>query len=262
MTTTTLPPGSHLDEAVRALAQRAPSWAAKEARELAALVRETRATTATVAAEWAETAALAKGLTLGTQPVSEEWQSGPWALLRHLRILESSLDTLAVGRKPRLPGTIRRNHMGRVVVPTYPIDRWDRILFPGIRAETWMQPGVAIDDVTRRQASAFDASAAAPGVALVLGAGNITSIGPMDALHKLFTDRVPAILKMSPVLDHLTHIMCHALRPLIEADGLRIVTGGSEAGSALTHDPRITQVHITGSDTTYEHVMFGTGEDG
>ena len=43
---------------------------------------------------------------------------------------------------------------------------------------------------------------------------------------------------------------------------LRIVDGGAAAGRYLTAHPRIDEVHITGSDKTYDAVVFGTGAEG
>ena len=43
---------------------------------------------------------------------------------------------------------------------------------------------------------------------------------------------------------------------------LRIVDGGADVGQYLTGHPRIDEVHITGSDKTYDAVVFGTGAEG
>ena len=43
---------------------------------------------------------------------------------------------------------------------------------------------------------------------------------------------------------------------------LRIVDGGAAVGQYLTGHPRIDEVHITGSDKTYDAVVFGTGPEG
>ena len=43
---------------------------------------------------------------------------------------------------------------------------------------------------------------------------------------------------------------------------LRIVEGGAAVGQYLTGHARIDEVHITGSDKTYDAVVFGTGPEG
>ena len=49
-------------------------------------------------------------------------------------------------------------------------------------------------------------------VALVLGAGNIGSISPLDALHKLFNENQVVMLKLNPVNDYLEPHLSAALR--------------------------------------------------
>ena len=49
---------------------------------------------------------------------------------------------------------------------------------------------------------------------------------------------------------------------LIGAGVLRIVQGGAAVGQHLTGHARIDEVHITGSDKTYDAVVFGTGPEG
>ncbi len=238
------------------LVDAAPGWATTPPDQVADLVAATRATVAAVAAEWAEAAARAKGLTLGTPAVSEEWQSGPWSILRNLRLLEASLRDLAAGRRPSISGEVTVNEFGRAAVPAFPFDRWDHLLFPGVRAKIWMQPGLTPAEVIERQALAY--TSPPPGrVELVLGAGNITSIAPMDALYQLVVERKTVILKTSPVVDYLTPILRSALRPLVEAGVLRIVSGDGTLGRRIVEDTRVSGVHVTGSDETYERIVFG-----
>ena len=71
---------------------------------------------------------------------------------------------------------------------------WDRLLLSGIRAEIWMQPGVTRANLDRCAAAAYDTPPAARQgkLALVLGAGNVASIAPLDVLHKLFIENQSA----------------------------------------------------------------------
>ena len=100
------------------------------------------------------------------------------------------------------------------------------------------------------------------GTALVLAAGNVASLGPRDALSKLVVDGKTVVMKANPVNDYLVPHWNAALTSLVEADVLRIVDGGAAAGAHLTAHPRIDEVHITGSDKTYDAVVFGTGAEG
>ena len=54
-------------------------------------------------------------------------------------------------------------------------------------------------------------------VALVLGAGNVASIGPLDVVHKLFVEGQVALLKLNPVNEYLGPFFEEAFADLIEA---------------------------------------------
>jgi len=52
------------------------------------------------------------------------------------------------------------------------------------------------------------------------------------------------------------------MRALVDAGVLRIVAGGAAAGAYLTRHPQVDEIHITGSDKTYNAIVFGTGDEG
>ena len=81
-------------------------------------------------------------------------------------------------------------------------------------------------------------------------------------LSKLFVEGKVVVMKANPVNDYLLPHWSRALKPLLDAGVLRIVDGGAAAGQYLTAHPRIDEVHITGSDKTYDAVVFGAGEEG
>jgi hypothetical protein len=70
------------------------------------------------------------------------------------------------------------------------------------------------------------------------------------------------VMKANPVNDYLVPHWNKAMAALIEAGVLRIVDGGTAVGQYLTAHPRIGAVHITGSDKTYDAVVFGAGPEG
>ena len=69
-------------------------------------------------------------------------------------------------------------------------------------------------------------------VALVLGAGNVSSIGPMDLLYKLFVDNQVVALKVHPVNDYLGPLLAEGFQTLRDWGVLRIVYGGVDVGSS------------------------------
>ena len=90
----------------------------------------------------------------------------------------------------------------------------------------------------------------------------MASLGPRDVLSKLFVEGKVVVMKANPVNDYLVPHWRRALASLIDAGVLRIVEGGADVGHYLTGHPRIDEVHITGSDKTYDAVVFGTGPEG
>ncbi len=125
-----------------------------------------------------------------------------------------------------------------------------------------MQPGVTRDSLVAGQAPAYADPVAHAGTALVLAAGNVASLGPRDVLSKLFVEGKVVVMKANPVNDYLVPHWNRALAPLVDAGVLRIVDGGAAVGQYLTAHPLIDEVHITGSDKTYDAVVFGTGDEG
>ncbi|WP_345603116.1 aldehyde dehydrogenase family protein [Tomitella cavernea] len=133
----------------------------------------------------------------------------------------------------------------------------DRLLYSGITADLWLRPGVRRDDAERRARPACEPGASPAGVGVVLGAGNVTAIGPMDVLDSLVVHGRPAILKLNPTFSGLLEAYAAALAPLIAADLVAVVNGGAEVGADLVAHPGISHVHVTGSAATHDAIVWG-----
>jgi acyl-CoA reductase-like NAD-dependent aldehyde dehydrogenase len=96
----------------------------------------------------------------------------------------------------------------------------------------------------------------------VLGAGNVSSIAPLDAIYKLFVHNRVVVIKTHPTLAFLGPILDKAFSALVQRGFLRIVHGGAIEGAHLVHHPDVDEVHITGSARTYEAIVFGNGAEG
>lgn len=126
-----------------------------------------------------------------------------------------------------------------------------------------MEPGVDRSSLPATMGPAACTDPALEGkLSLVLGAGNITSIAPLDALHKLFTDDSVVMLKLNPVLASLDGVFGRILEPLIAPGFLRIATGGADVGAYLARHALIETVHITGSEQSHNAIVFGAGAEG
>jgi hypothetical protein len=111
-------------------------------------------------------------------------------------------------------------------------------VFTGTTAEVWMEPRVTLEEAAAGMGRIYRPGGKDDGgVCFVLGAGNISSIAPMDALYKLFVEDRVVVLKMNPVNEHLGPTSRRRCRPLVEANFLRIVYGGA-AGAATSPSTR------------------------
>jgi acyl-CoA reductase-like NAD-dependent aldehyde dehydrogenase len=251
-----------LDEAVTLVADHAMAWAKTTAIERAELLQRVIADTLAAEEDWLAAACEAKGLAPGSPEAGEELSAGVGTFVRLARLLRDSLRDIAKDGKPSFAGPVRRAADGRLRVQVFPAGAMDRITFPLTTAEAWMQPGVTEESVVPGQAAAYADPDAHLGTALVLAAGNVASLGPRDVLSKMFVEGKVVVLKANPVNDYLVPHWNRAMAALVEAGVLRIVEGGAAAGEYLIHHPRIDVVHITGSDKTYDAIVFGTGPDG
>lgn len=251
-----------LDADLAMLSSRAGAWAALPVAEKRALLGELHAGVAAVAGEWVRLACAAKGLSLRSPLAGEEWMSGPLGHLMYTTALGRTLDDLAAGRSP-LDGARRLGRApGRrlaVRVPM-PFEAYDRLLLNGFRADVWLEPGVTAEEASTA-AGLRTRQPDGGGVALVLGAGNISSIAPLDVLYKLYADGRVVILKLNPVNDYLLEVFDRAYAPFIAAGFVRIVRGDGAVGAYLTGHPAVGEVHVTGSQATHDAIVFGTGPE-
>lgn len=212
-----------------------------------------------VAQDWVETAARKKGLAVNAPQAGEEWFSGPYALVTYCNTLMETLSKVA-GNKHLDGLPLRELPNGQLAVQVMPHSIWDRLLLNGVRAEVWMEPDVTRANLAQHTAAGY-ARPSGGKVALVLGAGNISAIAPLDCLHKLFVDNEVVLLKMNPVNDYLAEFLDLALAALIEPGFLRIVSGDASVGQYLSNHPLVETIHITGSTAAHDAVVWGTGDE-
>ncbi len=253
---------SSLDEALAVLQDQKKTWAALDIGERIDLLEELLDGVVEVAERWTAASVEAKGLTAGTAQEGEEWLAGASLVIRNISFLIDSLRDVSKQGVPQLPKKAYARPDGQVVAPVFPTDIWDSLLFQGFTAEVWMDPAVKLEELPNTQAVFYRAPSHQGRVALVLGAGNTSSIGPMDALYKLFVQGEVVLLKMNPVNEYLGPIIDAAFAPLRERGYFRVVYGGAAEGDYLCQHPLVDTIHITGSDKTHDAIVFGVGEEG
>ncbi len=209
-----------------------------------ALLKAARLRTHAVAEEWVRLSARAKGLAAGSYLDGEEWISGPWAALYAINRYVRTLGRLARGSPPLPRGGASS------VVRVFPHDLYDRILLSGVTADVWL----------RSSAPRFLERNHAGRVALVLGAGNISSIPALDVLYKLLAENAVCLLKLNPVNEYLRPILERALEPFVAGGFLRFASGGAAVGAQLCQHDAIDEIHVTGSFATYNAIKAAVGK--
>ena len=69
----------------------------------------------------------------------------------------------------------------------------------GFTGHVLMQPGVTPEQARERQAAFYQRHDPEGGLSVILGAGNVASIPPMDVANKMFVEGIVCVLKMNPV---------------------------------------------------------------
>ena len=259
---------------VAALARGADRLATEPPQRRATLAAACMATTAACADRWVEQAAGIKAAdaTPARDAVfAEETGTGPLVTLRLLMITRDMWRRRAAGELPKLPGGPRvahrpppgvqgLEHVERIEVDVVP---WpglhDGIIFSGttatVRCVNTGGPGHAAAATFRRlwqeEASRRPQGG---GVAVVLGAGNVTGLAAADAISQIFDHGRAVLLKLHPLHAPMVEVFRQALAPLVEAGLLEVVAGGPEVVAEAVGCARVTQVHLTGGKGTYDRL--------
>ncbi len=264
MSSSTLEAGDRataIDAALADLHRGAAVWAGTGLLRRRELLEQMHGLVGRHAASWVAVAATVKGLGRESTLVGEEWISGPYPMLTGLATLAESIAALEKGGSPVDGYRLGTAPGGRVSVQVLPHTIFDRLLLNGFSAQVWMKPGVTADMVRRRAGLAEREPTRSAGVGLVLGAGNITSIAPLDVLYELYAHNRVVALKLNPIMDALLPVYQEIFAPLIKLGVLRIVTGGSEVGEYLARHDLVDHVHITGSALTHDAIVWGRGPE-
>lgn len=251
------------EAALTALEAGKDRWAQTSIDERLRILQEIKDALLKTGPGWVAAATRAKQLPADSPLQGEEWLSGPYAVMGACNGLMQTLSQMKdKAFLKHLP--MRTLASGQTAVKVVPGSIWDRLLLSGVKAEVWMQPGVTEDNLPAHAATLYDTPKAERKgkISLVLGAGNIAAIAPLDAFQKLFVENQVVVLKMNPVNDYLTDYLRAALRPLIDRDALRIVKGGGDVGAWLTENPAVEEIHITGAQSTHDAIVWGVGEEG
>lgn len=246
-----------LDETVARLREAAPGFARIGIPERIALARSMQAGYLRVAEQMVRAGCAAKGLLPGSPSEAEEWATGPWPVVRHLRLVAEALASLQrTGNTPI--GKIHRTADDRLSVRVFPASAIDGVLFGGITVDVRMEARIGEAELHESRAPFYRGQRHDGRTVLILGAGNLAGIPAMDLVTKLFNEGKVCLLKMNPVNAYLGPFMEDAFAEAIRRNFVAVVYGGAEEGGYLAQHSGIDEIHLTGSDATYETLMWGT----
>jgi aldehyde dehydrogenase (NAD(P)+) len=260
--TTDSPTFPDVDTALTDLAQGETVWGRTSLADRARLLDEVSALTAKHAQAWVDAAAVFKKLPASSPLMGEEWLSGPYSVITACGVLAQSIRQLDAGRSPLTGVDLGTAPGGRTTVKVLPSNIFDTLLLNGFSAEVWLEPGVDADTARKNAGLAQRDPTTTGGIGVVLGAGNITSIAPLDTLYELVAHNRVVALKLNPVTDPMAPVLRAAFAPLIDIGAVRILTGGPDVGGYLVRHDGVAHVHMTGSSLTHDAIVFGTGEEG
>jgi aldehyde dehydrogenase (NAD(P)+) len=243
-----------MDEIVARLREGADEFVKLSLDERIALAKSMQAGYLRVAERSVEAACKARGLP--PELAGEQWACGPNVVVRALRLTIEALESLRrTGNTPI--GPVGRTADGRLKVGVFPANAIDGVLFSGVTVDVHMAEGVTEEEMHASRARLYKERDHEGRVALILGAGNIDSIVSFDVITKMFNEGKVCVVKMNPVNAFLGPYLEEAFAEAIARNFLAVVYGGVEEGAYLVHHPGIDEVHLTGSDKTFEAIVWG-----
>mmetsp|Transcript_9731 Transcript_9731/g.35647 ORF Transcript_9731/g.35647 Transcript_9731/m.35647 type:complete len:674 (+) Transcript_9731:213-2234(+) len=152
------------------------------------------------------------------------------------------------------PGIYTRDN-GQYVARVFPRGFKENLLFSGYRGEIWIQPG-------RPPTQGSQMHEISEGrVSAALGAGNQVNLVAFDVLDAMYRHNCVCVMKLNPLFDYLTDVYETIFEPLISKGYLAIVHGGAEQGKYLMEHALVSRRSMTGSDKTYDALVWKTDGD-
>jgi acyl-CoA reductase-like NAD-dependent aldehyde dehydrogenase len=259
----TLPPSSQaeIDEVLAILTANKDAWAMMDIPGRIALLDQIKQDLVKVEKRWIVASLATREANPESMAEGNEW-GNITTVYRQINFLRKALQDIVRFGKPQIPGKITSRPNGQVVAQVMPYDWKEKLALAGIRAEVWMDPSVSLQDGGIPQASFYHSQEKKGKVCAVLGAGNASALVSEDFMHKLFVEGQVVALKMNPVNENLGPIFEEGYNALITAGFLQILYGGAQEGAYLTNHPAVDAIHMTGSNRTFDAIVFGSGVEG
>jgi aldehyde dehydrogenase (NAD(P)+) len=253
----------HLDQLLAKLTDHKTVWARLPIKDKIQYLTEVRQAALANAQRWVDAETKAKQLRAGSPLVgAEAWLGGPYGLVAWLSASIQTLTDLNTGADLLAHVKLRQGVDGTLVARVLPYDIYEELLFHGVTADVWMQDGVTEQNLRENMAGFYRREDPDGELALVLGAGNVSAIVPLDILDRMINCGEVVICKMNPVNEYLGPIFEDIFAQLARDGYLAFAYGGADVGEYLTRHDAVQAVHITGSARTHDLIVYGPGEDG
>ncbi|KAB8039189.1 NAD-dependent aldehyde dehydrogenase [Silvanigrella paludirubra] len=239
-----------LENALKILSQNKQKWLKLNIQQKISYLESAMDSLILESKQWAEVSARAKEGSANSDIVGQEFLAGPAILMRQLRYL---IQALKENGKPT-PKKIFQRDNKQFVAKVMPENIKESLIWRGFESEVWIQK-----DKFPTQGVVYSENNTIPAVSLILGAGNVSSISPLDALTKLYNEGKVCIVKLNPVNDYLLEIFNKIFVDLIHDGFLYFTKGTGEIGEYLCNHNLVDDIHITGSHITHDKIVWGKG---
>ena len=202
----------------------------------------------TIAYFWATIGADNKGIK-GSTAEGEEWLGGPFA---STIALQYYIDYLKNDIKFIDEKSISENKIN-----VFPNKNIEKLLFPYVTADIHFNKNMSIEDILNARGFG-NRLGFKKGITLILGAGNVSSIPLLDTIYDMVVNRHCILLKLNPVNEYLKPVFEKVFENFISRGFMIVTTGDTEISSYMTNHLGITNMHLTGSDKTYEKIVYGS----
>ena len=203
----------------------------------------------TISYYWATLSSEKKGI-LSKSKEGEEWIGGPFACIFAIQYFIETIQNKDDLDKSKYDDTDKSYKV-------FPTKNIEKLLFPFLEGEIRFAKNLNFNQINEYRGFANRFEKIEPKITLVLGAGNVSSIPVLDALFHMIAYKSVIYLKLNPVNDYLLPIFTQVFEPFITRGFMIITQGDMQASKYLTQHDAFQQIHLTGSNYTYENIVYG-----
>ncbi len=203
----------------------------------------------TISYYWATLASEKKGI-LNKSKEGEEWIGGPFACIYAIQYFIETLSNDNDLDRTKYDDTKKSYQV-------FPTKNIEKLLFPFLEGEVRFAKNLNFEQINQFRGFANRFKNNKPKITLILGAGNVSSIPILDALFHMIAYKSVIYLKLNPVNEYLLPIFNQVFDPFISRGYMIISEGDIEASKYLTKHDGFHHTHLTGSNYTYENIVYG-----